>query len=146
MRYSMFANIVSEKLYNYWDRIGDLLATYFPDLIKPEQVYFAKTIDIIPTEYHDNDNFKWLKEFKESQYKDLNQKRKQYVHYTTEDTEFKHNHLWKSRDKEHMETIIKDREELADFYKRHIDLTLDGFEQTLLLIEKITEKTLADVE
>src|SRR5450631_749870 len=26
-RYSMYANIVAEKLYNFWDRIGDLIAS-----------------------------------------------------------------------------------------------------------------------
>lgn len=145
-RYSMYAGTVSEKLYNYWDRIGDLLATYFPDLIKPDQVYFPKAIDIIPGDFHDNENYKWLKDFKDKKYMDLNNKRKQHVHYTTEDTQFKHEHLEKSTNREDVETLVKDRDDLADFYKDQLDLTLIGFEKTLLLIETITEKTLEDVK
>ncbi|TWI80602.1 hypothetical protein IQ13_3281 [Lacibacter cauensis] len=144
-RYSMFSNIVSEKLYNYWDRIGDLIATYFPALIKPEQVYFPKAIEIIPKEYHDNENYIWLKEFKENQYRKLNQIRKQAVHYTTEDTLFKHKHLNSPSEKEQMEELFKNRYDLADVYKAQLELTLSGFEKTLLLIETVTEKTLADI-
>ena len=49
-RYNMFSNSLSEKVYNYWDRIGDLIATYFPELIDPKKVYFTTAIDIIPQE------------------------------------------------------------------------------------------------
>ena len=142
----MFSNIVSEKLYNYWDRIGDLLATYFPSSIKPEQVFFPKAIEIIPSDYYDNENYRWLKDFKENGYKILNQIRKQTVHYTTEDTRFKHEHLNSSTEKEHMEELFKNRYSLADIYKNQLDLTLIGFEKTLLLIEAITGKTLADID
>lgn len=145
-RYSMFSNIVSEKLYNYWDRIGDLIATYFPTLIKPDKVFFPKAIEIIPCEYHNDENYKWLKEFKENSYRKLNQIRKLTVHYTTEDTQFKHRHLSGSGKKEQMEELFNDRYALADTFKVQLDLTLTGFEKTLLLIEKITEETLSDID
>ena len=145
-KYSMFANSVCEKLYNYWDRIGDLIAAYFPSLIKPEQVFFAKIIDIIPPEYHNSLNFIWLKEFKEKKFLDLNEKRKQTVHYITEDTTFKYNHLNSPRERDEIEKIYFERISLADYYKNHLLLTLDGFEKTMLLIEEISEKTITDAE
>lgn len=144
-RYSMFSAIVAEKIYNYWDRIGDLIATYFPDLIKPSAADFARAIDIIPKSYQENANNQWLKNFKENQYKELNTKRRQYVHYKTADTQFKHEHLMKSTDIVEMEKLVFDRNDLADYYKEQHKLTLLGFEKTMLLIEAITEKTLNDI-
>src|SRR5690606_389228 len=91
-RFNMFANTVSEKVYNYWDRIGDLLATYFPELIKADKAYFTTTIDKIPEDFHGSKYYQWLKHFRDSDFKELNKKRKQIVHYISIDTTFKWNH------------------------------------------------------
>ena len=144
--YSMFANAVSEKLYNYWDRIGDLISFYFPDLIKPEKVFFVTAIDIIPSEYHSSPNYLWLRKFKDENFIDLNSKRKQTVHYISEDTKFKYNHLSSSTNQEEIERIYFERIALADYYKKHLEFTIEGFEKTILLVEEITEETISDVE
>jgi hypothetical protein len=145
-RFSMISNSVSEKVYNYWDRIGDLIATYFPDLIDPKRVFFPTAIDIIPTKYHSSDNYKWLKEFRDGEYKRINEKRKEVVHYLTHDTDFRHRHLESTSNKEEMEKLIKERDGLPDFFKGQIKYTLDGFEKTILLIEEITTEDLKDVK
>ena len=139
-RYNMFSNIVSEKIYNYWDRIGDLIAIYFPDKIKPQNVYFTSAIEIVPKEFHHSENYIWLKNFKETDYKKLNQKRKQIVHYSTVDTDFKYKLLGNSTNREHVGKIIEERDSLTDFYKYQFNLTLTGFEKTILLLEEITER------
>jgi hypothetical protein len=40
-RYNMFADIISQKTYNFWDRIGDLIASFFPDRIKAHKDFFC---------------------------------------------------------------------------------------------------------
>jgi hypothetical protein len=145
-RYSMFSNVVVEKLYNYWDRIGDLIAEYFHTLIKSEKVYFPRALDIIPLAYQKYENFRWLKDFKEAEYKNLNHKRKQIVHYVTEDTQFKFKHLNSSGEKEEMQKLFDDRFALADTFNIQLELTFTGFEKTLFLIEKITEEKLSDID
>jgi len=67
-RFNMFADSVLEKLYKYWDRIGDLIASYFPYLLKKHQVDFTKIIDKMPETLTDNLNYKWLKHFRENEY------------------------------------------------------------------------------
>ena len=48
-RYCAFYDVAIEKLYNYWDRLGDLLATYFKeDFKKGEKIFFSNTIRFIP--------------------------------------------------------------------------------------------------
>lgn len=145
-RLSMVANSASEKVYNFWDRIGDLIATYFPSLIEPKRVYFPIAIDIVPAKFHNSENYIWLKEFKDGEYKNLNKKRKEVVHYLTHDTAFRHKHLESTSNKEDIEKLIKERDSLPDFFKSQIQLTLVGFEKAILLIEEITEEELKDVK
>ncbi len=146
MRYSMFADVTSQTVYNYWDRIGDLIASFFPDKIKPHNVFFPTAIEAIPADFHHNKNYLWLKDFKENGYLELNKMRKQIVHYTTSDSDFKHKHLERTSDKEAMQELQIEREHLADFYKNHISLTLTGLEKTLLFFEDINPILFADVE
>jgi len=141
-RYSMFGGVVSEKIYNYWDRVGDLLAAYFPGLLEAHQVFFPKVIELIPEEYHGNENYLWLKSFKENEYVELNKKRKQFVHYTTMDTEIMYEHLKNPTDKKKVDKLVQKRDAQVDFYKTHIDLTLKGHENLILLIKDITERTI----
>lgn len=145
-RYSMFADVTSQKAYNYWDRIGDLIASFFPDKIMPHNVFFPTAIEAIPADFHDSENYLWLKDFKENGYVELNKMRKQIVHYTTSDTDFKHKHLERTSDKEAMQELQREREHIADFYKNHISLTLTGLEKTFQFFEDINPKLFADVE
>ena len=143
-RYYMFADVVSEKLYNFWDRIGDLIASFYPELIKESRVYFPTAFDIIPKEYHTLESYQWLKNFRETSYKDLNNKRKEIVHYTTSITSSKWSHLKLKSEEEIRDWLLK-RDGLADYYKAHIDYTIEGFYQTLLLLEEIDRTKYKDV-
>jgi hypothetical protein len=142
----MFADIACQVAYNYWDRIGDLIASFFPDKINPEQVYFSNTINKIPKQFQRSEHFLWLKEFQGNGYKQLNNKRRQVVHYTTLDTDFKFDHLKNVMDKNTIEKLQTEREELPDFYKQHISLTLDGYEKTLLFLEEVSSKLFFNVD
>lgn len=136
-RFSMFADITSQTAYNYWDRIGDIIASFFPDKLKPHNVFFPTAIDAIPVEFQQSENYQWLKTFKETNYLELNKKRKQIVHYKFSDTDFKHKQLKIVSDKEAMENLQTERELLADFYKNHISLTLTGLEKSLMFFDEI---------
>jgi hypothetical protein len=136
-RYNMFADIVSQVAYNYWDRIGDLVGSFFPERIEPDRVYFPTAIDIVPAEFQFSPNFKWLGSFKEEDYQDLNRRRKRVVHYTSSDTDLKHKYLGRVEDRNGIEELQAERESLPEYYKEHIGLTLEGFERTLLLLEEV---------
>jgi hypothetical protein len=140
-RYGMFADVASQTAYNFWDRIGDMIASFFPEKIKPERVFFTTTLDIIPSEFRNSPNFLWLQNFRETDFNELNEKRKQVVHYTTSEIEYQYKHLEKGvSDREEMEKIQLERKGIADFYKRHIELTFIGFEKSLLLLEEISKE------
>ncbi|MCX6276781.1 MAG: Cthe_2314 family HEPN domain-containing protein [Bacteroidetes bacterium] len=137
-RYSMFGSSVSEKFYNYWDRIGDLINLFFPNQLNKRDVYFSKVIDIIPPEFHDSTNYRWLKNFKDEAYCELNSKRRNLVHYTTEFTNFQHVHHVNPFDEQIIEELYNTRFGLADYYKGHVNQTLVGFEKCLLFLNEVT--------
>jgi len=137
-RYNMFVDIVSQKTYNFWDRIGDLIASFFPDKIKPHGVYFPAAIDCIPKEFHISHNFEWLNNFKQTEYSKLNSFRKQIVHYTTTDTDFRQKHIF-VKNRAEMENLQFERERIPEYYKNQIKLTIEGFEKSLLLLEEFNK-------
>jgi len=136
-RYSMFGTTVSEKIYNYWDRIGDLIFLFFPTRLEKRDVYFSKVIDIIPSEFHNSTYYRWLKNFKDDGYSDLNSKRRYYVHYTTDFAEFQHVHGKYPFDYQSIEELYNARIGLAEFYREHLYKTLEGFDKCLLLLSEI---------
>ena len=145
-RYGMFADVASQKAYNFWDRIGDMIASFFPEKIDQSRVFFPTALDIIPSEFKSSSNYLWLQNFRETEYKKLNEKRKQVVHYTTSEIEYQYKHLEKGvSNREEMEKIQLEREDIADFYKRHIALTFEGFEKSLLLLEEISNVLFSDI-
>lgn len=139
-KYFMYVNVVFEKLYNFWDRIGDLIASFFPELINPKKVFFATAIDIIPKEYHSIEAFVWLKTFKENEYNELNNKRIQVVHYISPNTEDTANHLFILTDRNETEKWITQRYERTEYFKNQINCTIEGMYNTLTLLEKIENK------
>ena len=51
----MFIDLTFQITYNYWDRIGSLIASIFNDRIKSKNIYFPSAIDAIPSEFRKNE-------------------------------------------------------------------------------------------
>lgn len=145
-RYYMYSDIAYEKIYNYWDRIGDLIASFFPEQIKLERVFFTTALDKVPKEFQSNDAYKWLLNFKENGYHMLNSKRKDIVHYTSSNTNGKYSHLFNSGNKKDIIKWVEERHSIADKLKEQIRLTIDGFYYTLLFLEAIDNTLFEDIE
>ncbi|CAN5510292.1 hypothetical protein BH10BAC2_BH10BAC2_37310 [soil metagenome] len=64
----------------------------------------------------------------------MNSIRKQIVHYSTTDTEYRQKHL-QVKSREEMEKLQSERENLPEYYKRQIQLSLEGFDKTMQLLE-----------
>jgi hypothetical protein len=152
-RYSMFIAYAYEKLYNLWDRLGDLLwASYFQNDLKERAVDFSRIIDLINIkypEYNNLESFKWLYNIKENDYSKLNEVRRNIVHYSSIYAEFKYKHMDSFEndegkqqnvlsDKNQIEKIMNERLNHYDFLKSQIDISIDGFIKVHELIEEIT--------
>lgn len=71
-----------------------------------------------------------------SEYTELNFHRKLIAHHQGLETKFKFDHLKAGSNKEQMEDLIYSRNGLPEYFKKHIELTLIGFEKSLNLISE----------
>lgn len=134
-RYYMFVNTLYEKVYNYWDRIGDLIAAFLPDFYK-KRIYFITVIDQIKDNFKESENYIWLRNFRENEFKKLNNKRKGIVHHELIGTSFRWDHVFNATDNEKVTELVNERDQFPEYFKLHIEYTKIGFEKTIQLIEE----------
>ena len=133
-RYSLYSSMASEKLYNYWDRIGDLLNSVLKVINEEKKVYFYSVVENIPEILKNYENYKWLNSFKENEFKEFNNIRKGVVHYRMLETEFSSKHLEALHNREAMEKLQAEKESYPSFYKSHLEKTITGFEKAVNLL------------
>jgi hypothetical protein len=119
-RYHMYINIVYEKLYNYWDKIGDLIAAHFPNDIKPEEVYYSTAINVARRYFKNSTSLNWHITFRDSGYKEINGKRKKTVHYSGSDTEYRWNHIQHFTNEQELLKMQQELLSLPDKFKQQM--------------------------
>jgi hypothetical protein len=129
--YDMYVDVAFEKIYNFWDRIGDLIAACLVPDLDDRRVYFTSVIDKIPHILENNENFKWLLNYRNNSYKSLNDTRKEVVHYFSTGTNFQHDHIYFSTDLDKLTKIIDERKRIPEFLKKCIDEAIEGYTKTL---------------
>tara|TARA_R110001632_G_scaffold218718_3_gene348046 strand:- start:1143 stop:1922 length:780 start_codon:yes stop_codon:yes gene_type:complete len=138
-RYDMYLGVVFEKIYNFWDRIGDLIASYFPNRFKGN-VYFSKTIKDLKTDYGGNVDYDWLLNFMENEFTTFNKERINIVHYVSKNTEQKWEQLGEVTDYKKTKEFFDKRISYPDYFKDQNEKTKIGFEKTINLLEEINKR------
>ena len=133
-RYNIYSSITPEKLYNYWDRIGDLINLVFNVIENETKIYFTSVINCLPDIVRTSDNYRWLIEFKEHDFTIFNRMRKNVVHYQQLETQYAGRHLDAAFNREAMERLQAEKESYPNFYKEQLAKTITGFEKTIKLI------------
>ncbi len=136
-RYFFLTGVIFEILYNFWDRIGDLLAIYFTPNLKSDKILFTTVIDGINAPYLKSQNYSWLKNFRDIQYKSLNSYRKQVVHYKNIESRFHDNYTTAFSNKLELEKLQREKIEMMDLVDEHLKFTILGCEKTFSLIDEI---------
>lgn len=139
-RYSIFITCCFEKCYNYWDRIGDRIASFFPELLKIHQVDFARIIDRLESSGIDNENFQWLLNFKNNEYQQLNNHRKNLVHYSQYEANFRYEHAMSSTNTESLKRLWKEKSEFPEYFKSHLGFAVEGYYQMYKFLESLKQK------
>jgi hypothetical protein len=140
-RYSMYITCCFEKSYNFWDRIGDRIASFFPELLKIREVDFVKIIDKLSGCKIESDNFNWLLEFRNSEYKKLNEFRRNMVHYYQFEANYRFQHGENNTDFEKLNILWKEKSEFTVYFKNQLELEVIGyFKMVDFLNEVIVQK------
>jgi hypothetical protein len=131
--YSVYASCCFEKLYNFWDRIGDALALYLRLEIKPFSINFDSVINYLSKEnnFNQNQNFIFLKSFKDEKYRHFNEYRKNIVHYKQYETMYK-NHFLMNKNALEENWVFKNN--LPEYFKAQLLLCIEGYKNTFELI------------
>lgn len=145
MRYHMFIDVVYQNLFNYWDRIGNLIAAFFPEKFKSKNVHFSSAIDSCGSEYTHLSSFMWLKDYRENGFRKLNETRRNVVHRKSTDTFSKYAHLDVTHDEEGIKNWINQRNDLPEYFKGEIQNSFLGLANALFFVEELTKDKLSHI-
>lgn len=137
-RYEMYLNVCYEKAYNFWDRIGDLLASFFPSDF-PGNIYFLSVVRKLKTMYPVNADLVWLDNFATTVFYDYNETRKKSVHTITQRTENKWKQLGQVGDEQKSRELSDEILGYPDEFKKMLDFCSEGIVRTLDFLEFVNK-------
>lgn len=138
-RFFFYVNTSFEKLYIFWDRVGDILALAFNLNLNENRVYFSTVMEEFGDTLLPSENSSWLKSFHDNEYRDiLNCLRIKIVHYRQKDTYFFTEWLKlassHSANPEKLAELQREKERLLPLLKEQLSLANIGFEKMVRLI------------
>jgi hypothetical protein len=131
--YSALVSCCYEKLYNFWDRIGDALSLYLNLEIKEHSITFPFVIDHLEQKnsFSNNESFIFLKSFKDNEFKEFNSIRRDIVHYKQFETKFKNGFHF---DKKNLESLWEFKKNRPNYFKNQLEICAEGYKKTFELI------------
>jgi hypothetical protein len=137
-RFSQFASVCFEKLYNYCDRIGDLLAHYYPSKFPDvKRIYFPNVIDKLKDDSDLNNEkyFNDLLTYREVVYQEINKRRKEIVHYYQFETNYRFDFNLNASNEEEIKKLWEFKNGLPEYFGKHLKLSNELYINTLNLIK-----------
>ena len=141
--YSALVSCCYEKLYNYWDRIGDALAMYLRLDIKGK-IYFPIVIDKLKEEYKNsnNESLNFLINFREIEFKKFNEIRIEVVHYNQFETTYKYDFNKCNNDENQINNLWESKRNMPEYFKNHLELSVLGYKHCFKFIQEHFNKNL----
>jgi len=134
-RFDMYVDVSFEKLYNFWDRIGDLIDACIPTGLPKREIYFAKVLKNIPDNFRNIEGFTWLDNFYKNDFKELSGKRREIVHYTSTGTNFRFEHALTPQNEKQINALMEKRRNVPKLLCDSLVKTIEGFEETLIFLK-----------
>lgn len=139
-RYLPFASLAHQNVYNFWDRVGDLLYFFFETGLEERKVYFSTVMRNIPNDYRSNEYFIKLSDLYEQQIKSLISSRTQIVHYKQVETKHYLGIFQNYNNPQVMNELENEKKCYPDYFKNHLAYCNYGFEYALKLINELPNK------
>ncbi len=136
-RYFMTSGLIISLLYNYWDKVGDLLDNCFGVIAAGRNVYFGTVIRNFPNQYHTSTNYIWLRDFKDNEFQDLLDKRNEIIHYSALESRYFEQYQDNYKDEAEIQKLQDEKEGIVDYLINHNKLMFSGFEKAIKLIDEI---------
>lgn len=109
-RYMMFASVGYQSIYNYWNRIGNLLDKFFKTGLPDNSIYFSRVLNNFPQQYKNSHNYQWLNNTYNSEIKNFLSQRDDIVHSYQLECDFYWRFLNSMNDKDQLSHIQEEKE------------------------------------
>ncbi len=139
-RYLMHVTFGLQAIYNFWDRIGDLLWHYFSTNLAERDVYFNRVIERIPEPYNKTSSYLDLKSIYDTDLKSVMRDRIETVHYFQPESRHYWGHVENYHEKDKIKEMFEEKFGYADLMKKNLALAIKGFELMLNLIDQLPER------
>ncbi|MEE9466404.1 MAG: hypothetical protein V3W14_12625 [Candidatus Neomarinimicrobiota bacterium] len=133
-RYLSYASVLHSAVYNFWDRIGDLLHCFFATGLDDERLYMGRILNNFPAEHKDSSNYQQLSEIYFGHVQSLVFKRNEDAHNQSFATSRFYGVILARADEQKEQTELKLN--LPELFKEQIGMAHKGFELALCLIEE----------
>ena len=133
-RYLSYASILHSSVYNFWDRVGDLLNCFFETGLPKENVYIGRVLSNFPNESKDSMYYQELSDIYTNHVKNIVFDRNEDAHNQSIVTSHYYGIILKHGEDQDKMTEIKFG--LPEIFKGQIEYANRGFELALRLIEE----------
>lgn len=138
-RYLMYTTFGIQAIYNFWDRLGDLLHLYFPTNLKLNEVTFGRMKGLIPDDLKLKTSYIRLIELYDEQKSIFDLRHNTVHHYQVETQQF-----WgvieNREDQEKMDGLNKEKKEYPEKMKHALKICNECFYLVLEIIAELPIK------
>jgi hypothetical protein len=138
-RYLVYATFGLQSVYNFWDRLGDMLYLFFPTKIKPNDVYFGRVFNEIAEEYKSSKAYIELKELYDEMKDILDLRHNSVHHFQIETLHYWGNTQHYDNDDERNK-LNAEKFTYPDKLKRAMEVCNKAFVAALNLINELPDK------
>jgi len=128
-RYLSYASMLHSAVYNFWDRIGDLLHCFFATGLSDDKVYIGRVLNNFPKDHKVSANFKKINDIYTNHVRSIIFERNEDAHNQSTATTHYYQIIL---GKDHEQTEMKFR--LPEIFKEQISFAYEGFKFALFLI------------
>jgi Cthe_2314-like HEPN len=135
LMFSTYSSCCYEKLYNFWDRIGDRLNISFKLKINPYKVGFHSVmVELEKNEkITSNQHFSYLHSYWKNDFKEFNKIRKDIVHYHQIETYYSEEIIGNCRDEKKIIELWDWKRNLPHYFKNQLKNCCLGFYHMIML-------------
>ncbi len=135
-RYMSYVSMLYQIIYNYWDRLGDFLFYFIETGLKERNVYFSTVITSISEDFKESVNYQKLLKIYVEYLKELFDNRKNIVHYLQISAKMFSGTFLHHNDEKKLLEMEKEKNGYPDFFQKHLELSLEGFEYSVKLVSE----------
>jgi hypothetical protein len=139
-RYLMFANFGLQSVYNFWDRLGDLLFLFFETGLKPDQVYFGRVMNNMAPKWKVTKPYIALKELYDQEVKSFLDTRHEAVHHFQLECKFYWGNVEYNNNRSKLKELNEEKYSYADKMSNSLGNCAKAFKMTIDLIGELPDR------